>query len=94
MKTLLLISPLLAGCNITPDVKSEWVSVEKPPIRVVYISRKIDPNTVSRIIEQTKLVPYKDYKFNDSTIIKADATAHKSASALTVSTVGVDGRIK
>ena len=77
----ILIGLLLVGCA-EKDTRASWVSVEKPPIRVVYVSKveNISPEVVDGMIESVKDVPYANYPFNPSIEIGLDANSHKSNS--------------
>ena len=84
---------VLAGCAQKPESKGAWISVEKPPIRIVYMNKAetITPEMVRLCIAQAKSVPYKDYKFNESIKVVLDANSHQSSSITNVSDVDVKG---
>jgi hypothetical protein len=65
MKRIFVLIPLLVGCSDKPEVAS-WVSIEKPPIKIVYVDRDrtITPETVRQLVGQARLFPYEDYQFN------------------------------
>jgi hypothetical protein len=67
---LLIISLFILGCSDKPEIAG-WVSIEKPPIKVVYVVRDkmITPETVRALIGQVSLLPYEDYMFNSSVTI-------------------------
>ncbi len=80
---------ILTGCTSRPGYQPKsWVSVTKPPIRVIYMDyeKDIDANTVHRLTEQVKTVPYRDYMFNENANINIgfNAAAHSSHSDTTI----------
>ena len=84
----LAVAPVLIGCSKAHQPKA-WVSVEKPPMRVIYIDyeKDISAATVYNLSNSIRGLPYEDYKFNDSmnVNISYDATASTStANSLSV----------
>ena len=71
---------LLQGCAGKHQLKS-YVSVEKAPMKVVYIdySQDIDPDDVDRYIRAVSLVPFHDYQINDTSTV--DVRYNVSASS-------------
>ena len=77
----LLLSLLLCGCAEKPEIKGSWLSITKPPIHIVYVNKAdaITPDVVQRLVGEAKLVPYKDYKFNEAVLISGNFAAHQSS---------------
>ena len=67
---------LLTGCAQKPDLHGSWFSVEKPPIKIVYINRDdvVSPEVAYRLTRMASQVPYKDYKFNENANVSLTAT--------------------
>ncbi len=63
---ILLIN--IVACAEKAKDHATWVSVVKPPIQVVYVSRDkdIDPSLIHSLVTQVSRVPYKDYYFNEN----------------------------
>jgi len=61
----------LIGCSSKIPQPKAWVSVEKPPVRVIYIDyeKDITADTVHKLTDQVSRVRYEDYKFNDNAIV-------------------------
>ena len=83
---------LLMGCSRPTYKPKAWVSVEKPPMRVIYMDfeKDITPAMVHQLTYQVSQVPYRNYKFNDTASINVgfDATANSSHSDSTTINVG------
>jgi len=79
MRCLLLALPVLVGCTSNFQ-EASWLSVEKPPIRVIYISKAdhIEPEVVHGVIASVKDVPYQNYGFNENVGVLLDVNSHKS----------------
>ncbi len=58
----------IVACAGKAKDNATWVSVVKPPIQVVYVSRDkdIDPSLIHSLVTQVSRVPYKDYYFNEN----------------------------
>ena len=74
--------------------RSEWLSITKPPVQVIYISQtKITPTQIRNMLTQTNLVPYRNYKFNDVTSVSmsaaTDQTHHQSTSNTDATSVSI-----
>ena len=91
MKYLTLFSVLvLLGCA-EKETKASWVSIEKPPIRVIYVSKveNIPPEVVNEMVQSIKDIPYANYPFNPSVKIGLDAKAHTSDSETDVASLTI-----
>ena len=84
----LLALASLQGCAGKHEPKS-YVSVEKAPMKVVYIdySRDIKATDVDRYIRAVSNVPYQDIKLNENSVVDvrynvSAASDHSSATAL------------
>ena len=91
MKWLIFI-PLLVGCGqANKEIAGSWVSVEKPPLRVIYVNEKksVSPEMVQHLIRQVKTIPYKDYKFNDNIGISVSGSGSSQVSNTQSDTVSV-----
>ena len=81
----LILLPLVIGCSQRPQPKA-WVSVEKPPMRVIFVDNEHDihSDTVHRLVNQIKGIKFEDIDFNSETMIgiqyDADWNAHQSSS--------------
>ncbi len=83
----------ILGCSSRPHYQPKaWVSVTKPPIRIIYMDyeKDITAETVHRLTQQVKDVKYEDYKFNENANISIgfDAEAHSSHSDATSVAIG------
>lgn len=60
----------IVGCSPKAQPKG-WVSVEKPPMRVIVLDNEEDitPETIEMIIRYVGKQPYRDYRFNETTQI-------------------------
>jgi hypothetical protein len=67
---LLILAIFFSGC--AKHQPKAWVSVEKPPIRVIYLDydKDISANTVHCLVEQVKDTKFHGTPFNPSTEIK------------------------
>jgi len=85
----LLLSLLLCGCAEKPEIKGSWLSITKPPIHIVYVNKAdvITPDVVQRLVGEAKLVPYENYKFNETVLISSNFTAHQSSDLANASSV-------
>ena len=88
---------LMNGCAKKGHMpaRAEWLSITKPPVQVIYISQtKITPVQIRNLLAQTNLVPYRDYKFNDTTSVSmsaaTDQTHHQSTSTTDTTSVSID----
>ncbi len=57
-----------------------WISVVKPPIQVVYVSRDkdIDPSLIHSLVTQVSGIPYKDYYFNENIGVSLTGNVNRS----------------
>ena len=71
---------LLTGCTDKQPARVAWVSIEKPPIRLIYVNRQdlVSDETVHHLLQHIERQPFKNYKFNAGIKIKLDANAHQS----------------
>lgn len=78
------ILPTIIGCTTHREPKA-WVSVEKPPIRVIYVdySSDIQPATVHKITQQVSRLKFEDYDFNENTTIGIDVAANINSTVVT-----------
>lgn len=70
---------LITGCDRQP-ARMAWVSIEKPPIRLIYVNQQelIDSETVHHLLQHIEKQPYKEYAFNPTIGIKAETSLHQS----------------
>ena len=67
------------GCSDRQPARVEWISIEKPPLRLIYVSQKpIADETVHHLLQHVEKQPYKNYKFNEGIKIELSANAHQS----------------
>jgi len=85
------VSSFMVGCASKPETETGWVSVTKPPIRVIYINRHgaVPASMVHGIIKQVEAFPYHDYHFNESTGVLLESTSHQSSSTSNSSSVDI-----
>ncbi len=60
----------ITGCS---SQKKSWVSIEKAPMRVIYIDDEMDPIFINGLVDYVGSQEYKDYYFNESTVVSANA---------------------
>jgi hypothetical protein len=82
---------LVTGCAQKPEQEGGWISVEKPPIRVVYINKhqSVSPEMVHALVKQVGGFKYENYRFNDGVSISFDAHAHQSSDISNSSNVDI-----
>ena len=82
---------MLVACGTKPQPKA-WVSMEKPPMRVIIIDneRDIDPGTIDMMFKHMAKIPYRKTEFNDDTTIGIhyDTDIHKHESNIQEIKVG------
>ncbi len=68
------------GCSTEIKQQSSWISVEKPPIRIIYVNKAgaISDATVTNLVRQATGVRYKDYSFNENVGVSINANASRS----------------
>ena len=84
----------LAGCADKNPARAEWLSIEKPPLRVIYVSQNpMGEEFVHHLVQHVENQPYRNYKFNEKTGIELNANAHQSdmESDSDVSTITIQG---
>ncbi len=71
---------LLTGCTDRQPARMAWVSIEKPPIRLIYVNQQelIDDKTVNHLLQHIERQPHKDYNFNPTIGISATASFSQS----------------
>ncbi len=75
---ILLIN--IIACAEKAKDHATWVSVVKPPIQVVYVSRDkdIDPSLIHSLVTQVSGIPYKDYYFNENIGVSLTGNVNRS----------------
>jgi len=70
----------IVACAEKAKDHATWVSVVKPPIQVVYVSRDkdIDPSLIHSLVTQVSRVPYKDYYFNENIGVSLTGNVNRS----------------
>ena len=82
---------LLTGCTDKQPARVAWVSIEKPPIRLIYVNRQdlVSDETVHHLLQHIERQPFKNYKFNETTAIRVEATSHQSDAESDIDTLTV-----
>ena len=62
----------ITGCSQVSKKKS-WVSIEKAPMRVIYVDDEMDTVFINGLVDYVGKQEYKDYYFNESTVVSANA---------------------
>ena len=76
MNRIIIISALLlSGCAEKPKA---WLSIEKPPIRVILIDTDSDINvsTIRMLMREVKQYPYADVQFNPDISVNVNYNAN------------------
>ena len=69
----------LSGYSDKNPARAEWLSVEKPPLRIIYVSQNpMGEAFVHHLVQHVENQPYRNYKFNEKTAIELNANAHQS----------------
>ena len=70
---------LLAGCTGRQPARSNWISVEKPPIRVIMVSQEpFNKSSVTNLLKQVNRYPFKAYNFNDTIRVEVMSNSNRS----------------
>ncbi len=69
----------IIACAEKAKDNAAWISVVKPPIQVVYVSRDkdIDPSLIHSLVTQVSRVPYKDYYFNENIGVSLNTSTNR-----------------
>ena len=69
----------MTGCDRQPS-RVAWISVEKPPIKVIYIDKQgeLDPVITDRVFSIVGHTPYRNLKLNETTSVSLEANSHQS----------------
>ncbi len=80
IRTVLIVGiALLVGCSDKNPTRAEWISIEKPPVRLIYVSQEpIADGTVHHLLQHIEKQPYRNYKFNDTIKIEVMANSHQT----------------
>ncbi len=79
------------GCASKEKDNASWISVVKPPIQIVYVSRdkEIEPTLVHSLVTQVTGVPYKDYQFNENINVSLNTNTSRVESDTEVDSTSV-----
>ena len=75
-----IISVILGGCSDKNPARVAWLSVEKPPIKVIYIDEQgsLDPVITAKVFNIVGNTPYRNIQINNSTSVTASGSSHQS----------------
>ena len=76
----LSLSIIFTGCTRPTSKTMSWISIERPPIRVIYIDEhhSISDDTINEIFKHIDGTKYSNYKFNKTIGISSNAKADRS----------------
>jgi hypothetical protein len=71
---------LLVGCSDKQPARVAWLSVEKPPIKVIYIDEQgnLDPVITTKVFDIVGQTRYHNIKINENTNVSVTASSHQS----------------
>jgi len=80
IKLSMVVVLALAGCSDKQPTRVAWLSVEKPPIKVIYIDKQgqLDPAITSKVFEVVWTTPFRDVSINENTNISMKAESYQS----------------
>ena len=75
-----IIAAILGGCSDKNPARVAWLSVEKPPIKVIYIDEQgsLDPVITAKVFNIVGNTPYRNIQINESTSVTASGSSHQS----------------
>jgi len=75
-----VISIILAGCSDKNPARVAWLSVEKPPIKVIYIDEQgsLDPVITAKVFHIVSHTRTVNMAINNSTSVTASGSSHQS----------------
>jgi hypothetical protein len=70
----------LTGCTDRQPARVAWLSIEKPPIKVIYIDEQgnLDPVLTSKMFHIVGQTPYRNIKLNENTNVSVSAQSHQT----------------
>jgi hypothetical protein len=70
----------LTGCSDKQPARVAWLSVEKPPIKVIYIDEQgnLDPVITSKVFHIVNHTRFQSVPINNSTGVSVTASSHQS----------------
>jgi len=70
----------LTACSDKQPARVAWISIEKSPIKVVYIDKqgKLDPVITSKMFHIVQNTPTRNIKINENTTVTVNANLHQS----------------